>query len=173
MQEARSISPILIDVPVEISSELSGNGTQVCDIAWWSESTLVRSFVSGYITLSPIVDDGQGRARLSASNLLGKQPEWFHGTPRISSCFGTFSASHSLARTFFVLECEPMFRRRRKVVWRCFVLCSVVHWSFSIVLQVWSEIAEDSESIDEQYDIVYASRVFRLLSVRQVTPQVL
>ena len=65
------------------------------DVAWWSRDNLVVARVSGAVTVLQMTE---------LDNLLGDNPEFLEGVPRISQCF---------QKGFFALECELVVRGRR------------------------------------------------------------
>ena len=64
-------------------------------VAWWSKDNLVVARISGAVTVLQMTD---------LDNLLGDNPEFLEGVPRISQCF---------QKGFFALECELVVRGRR------------------------------------------------------------
>lgn len=64
-------------------------------VSWWSKDNLVVARISGAVTVLQMTE---------LDNLLGDNPEFLEGVPRISQCF---------QKGFFALECELVVRGRR------------------------------------------------------------
>jgi len=165
LAEAPSVSWNITSIPYDTEGEPPH---QVCDVSWWSNDTLIRSFVSGDVRLNAIVAD-RGRPVFSPDNLLGAVPEHFHGKQRITSAIlarvpvtAGAASDRSVASArlrpvepfrFFVLECERHFRRR---------------------LKQWLHVEEDESQEDESAEVWRSRefRSFRLLSLCRSTPEV-
>ncbi|XP_037298727.1 neuroblastoma-amplified sequence isoform X2 [Manduca sexta] len=131
------------------------------DVNWWTPEEIILSRFSGAVSVCNIAD---------MVNILGKQPEFFQGTPRIT-------CAHE--GTFMVLECESNVLPAKKsrsdesmevVNIEADTEDSMLELTKELFKTVLYAITDIETFQPKPKRITVVSRVYRLLGVKSTTP---